>query len=356
MKKRNNPKSSPRSSRNKSADSTESEPFSDEVKGLMMECFGDMMLDSPFDIEERVSASKLKTTRGLLRKAAEGDLAPWQSHVRQAGEGLALNLKEYELCMLVWHCSQANKEAWKAMVPLVQSDNPLCAALGLRALIKAHPNGIEEGAKEALAAIRRRFDYLNLADNSPEENKIRSAGWMLRAMLLLGAEELLPWAKELGALLPADVVKASFLDPLAGGDEPSAPANTLTVLFCFSRLGALTERAEDYEAFGVTLVTMPILNKDFPCLERYRYSLGAVAPTLEFVSYPEWSKANSKLLDDLAYREAGEPDETVISVIRESWLSRKRNKPSTKQVARQHLLNMANDCGIKQTKDFPFEW
>ena len=356
MKKRNNSKSSGRSPRKKSTEPIEIGSVSDEAKDLMMSTFGDMMLDGPFDVEERASASSLKTTRSLLRKAAEGDLAPWQSHVRQAGVDLAINLKEYELCMLVWHCAQTNKGSWQAMVPLVQSDNPLCAALGVRALIKAHPDGIEAGAKEALAAIRRRFDYLNLADTSPRENKIASAAWMLRAILLLGAEELLPWAKDLGTLLPADAVKASFLDPLDESHEPLPPANTLTVLFCVSRLGSLTEEHEDYEWYVGAVLSLPKLNRDSACLERYRYPRGKVAPTIEFISYPEWIGANHKLMADLAYREIGEPEHSIVSLVADSWSSIKRTKPSKKQEARQYLLNMANDCGIRLTKDFPFEW
>ena len=104
------------------------------------------------------------------------------------------------------------------------------------------------------------------------------------------------------------------------------------------------------------MVTMPILNKDSPCLERYLYRLGSAAPTLEFISYPDWVKANEKLLDDLAYREVGAPGESAVFVVKESWLSRKRIKPSKKQEAKQYMLNMANACGISLTKDFPFAW
>ena len=337
-------------------DSIEALKITEDVKDLMMSTLGDLMLDGPFDLKERASASSLRKTRLLLRKAAEGDLSPWQYHVRQAGADLVINLMEYELCILVWHCSVKNKEAWRSMVPLTQSDNPLCAALGIRALIKTHPGGIEEGAKEALFAIRRRFDYLNLADTSPEEHKIRSAAWMLRAMLLLGAEELLPWAKDLGTLLPADAVKASILEPLSEDDEPSYPANTLTVLFCINRLSSITEDHEDYEFFVTFLLSMPILNRDYTCLERYRYPRGKVAPTIEFISYPDWLRTNVKLMDDLAYREVGTPEDSFVSAIKESWSSTKHTKPSKKQVARQCLLSFANKCGIRLTKDFPFKW
>lgn len=328
-----------------------------------------MEIHDIFDHEQKFGSRVARSARKHALAAAQGgpgEYSSWAKIVKDAGEAFTMGVDEAELRVLVRYHLRINPDAWKVLLPIVSCDCRLYAAMAARALIVTHPDGIEAGARSVVQAIRRRFDFMNLADASDYEVKIRAALLVMHGMLDLGATELLPSLVDLAGLLPEPLPQAVLLDMLSiqgdVADEDAddvavdAPVNALTVEYCLYLLGRVPDMNLETIGFaGAALVGLPDKDKEKPVLEAYHYPKGAITPHLSFVSFSEWASINADRIRQLGMREAGDVEDSWAEYIFGGWRQSRPRRPSKTQLYRQTMFANSH-VALLRPEAFPLKW
>lgn len=331
----------------------------DNLSAPVLSWIGDMIVGGPFD-HSMPSAAKSRSIRRTFAEAASGKsgaLEKLREAVVQQGDKLSMDAAESELGSLVRYWAQFKADSWRALLPLVASDEHYHAAMASRALMMSHPEGVLAGAKEVVAVIDRRFDFMNLADQSDVGLKQLAAATILRGILLMGDIQLAGVAKHIARHLTRDLVAAAVATEDGDGrEEFDMPPSLLIVEFILGCAEKEEPGTDAYLEWLVYLASMPKAHKGKPCLEIYEYPRGRITPIVSFISYPDWVAQNQSRIRNISYREAGRHDDSSAGYLFSLWPLVKRTKPSYKQLALQGLLEKAEDIAFRAGKAPPLNW